>query len=80
MISWCLLLLLAMICLNCKSIESKEVPSLRGSEEVEDEEHPVHVQTQTEQPTYTVGAYYYPWHTNNFHNGQGYLRRKLDPP
>ena len=80
MLSWYLLLLLAVICLNYKSIESKEVSSLRGSEEVEDEEHPVHVQTQTEQPTYTVGAYYYPWHTNNFHNGQGYLRRKLDPP
>lgn len=26
----------------------------------------------------TVGAYYYPWHGNDFHNGQGYLRRELN--
>ena len=27
----------------------------------------------------TVGVYYYPWHSNNFHNGQGYLRKFLQP-
>jgi glycoprotein endo-alpha-1,2-mannosidase len=26
----------------------------------------------------TVGAYYYPWHGDNFHNGQGYLRKDLN--
>jgi glycoprotein endo-alpha-1,2-mannosidase len=26
----------------------------------------------------TVGAYYYPWHGKNFHNGQGYLRKELN--
>jgi hypothetical protein len=25
----------------------------------------------------TVGVFYYPWHTNNFHNGDGFLREKL---
>ena len=25
----------------------------------------------------TVGAYYYPWHSNGFHNGDGYLRKQL---
>lgn len=29
---------------------------------------------------YIIGAYYYPWHSNNFHNGEGYMRRELDPP
>ena len=29
---------------------------------------------------YTIGVYYYPWHSNNFHNGEGYLRRNLEPP
>ena len=27
----------------------------------------------------TVGVFYYPWHSNNFHNGQGYLRKFLLP-
>ncbi|OEU08978.1 hypothetical protein FRACYDRAFT_139389, partial [Fragilariopsis cylindrus CCMP1102] len=27
-----------------------------------------------------VGVYYYPWHGKDFHNGQGYLRKELDPP
>jgi hypothetical protein len=27
-----------------------------------------------------VGAYYYPWHGRNFHNGGGYIRNQLDPP
>ena len=26
-----------------------------------------------------VGAYYYAWHGSNFHNGDGYVRRELDP-
>lgn len=26
----------------------------------------------------TVGAYYYPWHGNDFHKGQGYLRKELN--
>lgn len=29
---------------------------------------------------YLVGAYYYPWHGSNFHNGEGYIRRDLIPP
>lgn len=29
---------------------------------------------------YLVGAYYYPWHGENFHNGGGYLRKDLVPP
>ena len=29
---------------------------------------------------YLVGAYYYPWHQNDFHNGGGYLREELLPP
>lgn len=29
---------------------------------------------------YLVGAYYYPWHGKNFHNGGGYLRKELTPP
>jgi hypothetical protein len=28
---------------------------------------------------YLVGVYYYPWHGNNFHNGDGYLRKELVP-
>ena len=27
-----------------------------------------------------VGAYYYPWHGNNFHNGDGFVRQDLEPP
>lgn len=27
-----------------------------------------------------VGAYYYPWHGSNFHNGDGYIRSQLVPP
>jgi hypothetical protein len=27
----------------------------------------------------TVGAYYYPWHSEDFHNGQGFLRSHLRP-
>jgi hypothetical protein len=26
----------------------------------------------------TVGVFYYPWHTNNFHNGDGFLREQLN--
>ena len=29
---------------------------------------------------YLVGAYYYPWHGDDFHNGGGYLRKDLEPP
>mmetsp|Transcript_27902 Transcript_27902/g.63499 ORF Transcript_27902/g.63499 Transcript_27902/m.63499 type:complete len:242 (-) Transcript_27902:55-780(-) len=29
---------------------------------------------------YTVGVYYYPWHSDDFHRGQGYLRKILMPP
>lgn len=29
---------------------------------------------------YLVGAYYYPWHGDNFHNGDGYIRNRLTPP
>jgi hypothetical protein len=29
---------------------------------------------------FVVGAYYYPWHGANFHNGEGYVRRLLLPP
>jgi hypothetical protein len=29
---------------------------------------------------YLVGAYYYPWHGDDFHNGGGYLREELTPP
>ena len=28
---------------------------------------------------YLVGVYYYPWHKNDFHNGDGYMRRDLTP-
>ena len=28
----------------------------------------------------TVGVYYYPWHNDDFHRGQGYLREQLMPP
>ena len=28
----------------------------------------------------TVGVYYYPWHKDDFHRGQGYLREQLVPP
>jgi len=28
---------------------------------------------------YLVGAYYYPWHGDDFHNGDGYLRKELTP-
>jgi glycoprotein endo-alpha-1,2-mannosidase len=28
---------------------------------------------------YLVGVYYYPWHGDNFHNGDGYLRKQLTP-
>jgi Glycosyl hydrolase family 99 len=28
----------------------------------------------------TVGVYYYPWHGNDFHRGDGYLRKQLLPP
>lgn len=27
-----------------------------------------------------VGAYYYPWHADDFHRGYGYLREDLEPP
>jgi hypothetical protein len=26
-----------------------------------------------------VGVYYYPWHGDNFHNGDGYMRKELTP-
>lgn len=28
----------------------------------------------------SVGVYYYPWHGDDFHRGDGYLRRELQPP
>ena len=34
----------------------------------------------TSNTDYLVGAYYYPWHGENFHNGDGYLRQDLIPP
>jgi glycoprotein endo-alpha-1,2-mannosidase len=30
--------------------------------------------------SYLVGVYYYPWHGENFHNGDGYIRNQLTPP
>jgi hypothetical protein len=33
----------------------------------------------TRDTDYLVGVYYYPWHGDNFHNGQGYLRKELLP-
>jgi glycoprotein endo-alpha-1,2-mannosidase len=29
---------------------------------------------------YLVGVYYYPWHGDDFHNREGYLRSQLTPP
>lgn len=29
-------------------------------------------------PKVTLGAYYYPWHADDFHRGDGYLRKSLD--
>ena len=31
------------------------------------------------QGPYLVGVYYYPWHGNNFHNRDGYVRSQLEP-
>lgn len=28
---------------------------------------------------FLVGVYYYPWHNQNFHNGDGYMRKELVP-
>lgn len=28
----------------------------------------------------TVGAYYYPWYKDDFHRGDGYVRKQLSPP
>eukprot|EP00934_Nitzschia_sp_Nitz4_P003894 Nitzschia sp. Nitz4//scaffold237_size30108//23491//29702//NITZ4_007996-RA/size30108-augustus-gene-0.41-mRNA-1//-1//CDS//3329543518//3884//frame0 len=28
----------------------------------------------------TVGAYYYPWYADDFHRGDGYVRKYLEPP
>ncbi|KAG7354339.1 glycosyl hydrolase family 99 protein [Nitzschia inconspicua] len=28
---------------------------------------------------YLLGVYYYPWHGDNFHNGDGYVRKELTP-
>jgi hypothetical protein len=33
----------------------------------------------TAKTDYLVGAYYYPWYGDNFHNGDGYLRKELIP-
>jgi hypothetical protein len=33
----------------------------------------------TSQPL-KVGVYYYPWHGDDFHRGDGYLRKELQPP
>jgi len=33
----------------------------------------------TANSNYLVGAYYYPWHGDDFHNGGGYLRKELVP-
>ena len=33
----------------------------------------------TKKNNITVGAYYYAWHSNGFHNNQGYLRDQLYP-
>ena len=43
------------------------------------------LETRVDQPllppsNVTVGTYYYPWHKDDFHRGQGYLREKLMPP
>lgn len=34
----------------------------------------------TSNTNYLVGAYYYPWHGESFHNNDGYLRQDLIPP
>ncbi|MGK3737125.1 MAG: glycoprotein endo-alpha-1,2-mannosidase [Bacillariaceae sp.] len=34
----------------------------------------------TSNTNYLVGAYYYPWHGDSFHNNDGYLRQDLIPP
>lgn len=30
-------------------------------------------------PDITMGVYYYPWHADDFHRGDGYVRRELQP-
>ena len=33
----------------------------------------------TAKTDFLVGVYYYPWHGANFHNGDGYMRKDLEP-
>ena len=39
--------------------------------------HPSEVQRPDSSTDIMVGVYYYPWHADDFHRGQGYLREKL---
>lgn len=35
---------------------------------------------EAEQDPLTMGVYYYPWHADDFHRGDGYIRQDLQPP
>jgi glycoprotein endo-alpha-1,2-mannosidase len=41
--------------------------------------NPTSALTLTAKPYFTVGAYYYPWHGQDFHKGAPYLRDQLSP-
>ena len=57
----------------------EETPKLSINESNQLEQRPTHYFPKYESD-YLVAVYYYPWHGNTFHNGDGYLRRDLHPP
>ena len=51
----------------------------KQEESTDARKNPINVSTKNATDI-LVGAYYYPWHGNNFHNGDGYVRSQLEPP
>lgn len=59
--------------------ETETIPSSSSSETVSTASSSSTTTINNNKKNITVGAYYYPWHNDDFHNSQGYLRGKLYP-
>ncbi|CAJ1947299.1 unnamed protein product [Cylindrotheca closterium] len=60
---------------NVPTKEPSESPSMIPSQSISPTNNDTVVPGQL-----MVGAYYYPWHADDFHRGYGYLREDLEPP
>ena len=74
------ILLLLLLLLQSTTTNAITIDEVFQQAEAEAEEKSTSTSTSGTATQLTVGVYYYPWHGDDFHRGDGYLRKQLQPP